>query len=91
VLERGQDAGYSALTEALLALEASAQDEQATAESLRQMAGAMQQMNAALARLQSGQVVTVTESENDGQSGEVLTDAFLLSVKEASKTGMTIE
>ena len=93
VLERGQEAGYSTrhiLTEALLALEASAQDEMATAESLRQMAEAMQQMNAALSRLQSGQLVAVAEREEDESNGGALTDAFLISVKETSKAGMTI-
>jgi hypothetical protein len=94
VLEQGKAAGYKArhiLTEALLALEASAQEEMATVESLRQIAGAMQQMNAALARLQSGQVVAVTEADEDEPNDDAFTEAFLVSVKDASKAGMTID
>jgi hypothetical protein len=51
VLKKGQEAGYSlrhVLTEALLALEASAEEEQAVAQALLEVAGRLGQIQSAL-------------------------------------------
>jgi hypothetical protein len=50
VLKKGQEAGYSlrhVLTEALLALEASAEEEQAVARALLEVAGRLEQIQSA--------------------------------------------
>ncbi len=94
VLCKGQAAGYSLrhiLTEALLALEAAAEGEQAAAAALQQMAEELRQVRAELARLQSGVATPAGEEPGGGHAGAALSEDFLASVRRVSKAGMKME
>lgn len=94
VLERGQEAGYSIrhiVTGALLALEVSTEDEPQTEVMLSQMAEALQGLEKILSRLQSGEVLIAVAEVDGDEYDSALTDAFLQSVREASKTGIKLE
>ncbi len=93
VLEQGKAAGYKArhiLTEALLALEASAEDEQQVLSALAEVSQRMEQIRDALESLQQGNCVPV--QPRGGQIEEaVLAESFLLSVKSAARPGIQID
>ena len=90
VLTKGQEAGYSLrhiLTEALLALEAAAEDEQAVALALSEVAGRLEQI---LERFQHSGFVPVQPS-NDQLEQASLAESFVLSVKSAAKRGIGLD
>jgi hypothetical protein len=90
VLAKGQEAGYSLrhiLTEALLALEAAAEDEQAVTLALTEVAGRLEQI---LERFQtSGPGSSQRQTEQPRQN--VLAESFVLSVKSAARPGLTMD
>jgi hypothetical protein len=92
VLRKGQEAGYSLrhiLTEALLALEASAEDEQQVLAALAEVSRRMEQIRDALESLQHTNVMPV-QAQNSQIEEAVLAESFLLSVKNAARPGIQI-
>jgi|GEM_PF-1378203 len=93
VLRKGQEAGYSLrhiLTEALLALEAAAEDEQAATRALADVAVQLEQIQSVLERLQHMDLAPVPPQRETPQQS-VLAEAFLLSVKSAAKPGLGLD
>jgi hypothetical protein len=92
VLRRGQEAGYSVrhiLTEALLALEAAAEEERAVATALTEVAGRLEQVQSVLERFQRMDLAPV--QRQDGQpEGAALSEAFVVSVKGAARPGLAL-
>ena len=90
VLKKGQEAGYSlrhVLTEALLALEAAAEDEQAVMVTLADLTNRLAEIHTALEnlrRLESSQVQPTVDTPIQA----TLAESFLLSVKNAAKPGI---
>ena len=87
VLTKGQEAGYSLrhiLTEALLALEAAAEDEQAVALALTEVAGRLEQI---LEHFQLTGSVPIRPPD-DQQEQAALAESFVLSVKRAARPGL---
>jgi hypothetical protein len=92
VLRRGQEAGYSVrhiLTEALLALEAAAEEERAVAVALTEVAGRLEQVRSVLERFQHMDLAPV-RPRNGQPEGTVLSEAFVVSVKGAARPGLTL-
>jgi hypothetical protein len=93
VLKKGQEAGYSlrhVLTEALLALEASAEEEQAVAQALLEVAGRLEQIQSALEQLRYMNPVPA-KPQNNRPEQAVLAESFVLSVKSAAKPGLVLD
>jgi hypothetical protein len=91
VLKKGQEAGYSlrhVLTEALLALEASAEEEQAVAQVLLEVADRLEQIQSALEQFRHMKL-TPAQPQNNMSEQAVLAESFVLAVKNAAKPGMT--
>ncbi|MBN1122050.1 MAG: hypothetical protein JXJ17_13300 [Anaerolineae bacterium] len=92
VLRKGQEAGYSLrhiLTEALLALEASAEDEQQVLAALAEVSRRMEQIRDALESLKQVNMVPV-QMHDDHPIQAALAESFLFSVKNAAKPGVRI-
>ena len=90
VLRKGQEAGYSlrhVLTEALLALEAAAEEEQAVAQVLAEVAGRLEQIQAALEHWQPANLA-LAQPQSSRSEETVLAESFVLSVKSAAKPGL---
>jgi hypothetical protein len=90
VLTKGQEAGYSLrhiLTEALLALEAAAEDEQAAALALTEVAGRLEQI---LEQFQHAGSVPY-QPPNDQREQAALAESFVLSVKQAARPGLGLD
>ena len=92
VLTKGQEAGYSLrhiLTEALLALEAAAEEEQAVAQALTEVAGRLEHIQSAVERLQRMDRATVKSDEVPDRAA--LVESFVASVKSAAKPGLALD
>jgi hypothetical protein len=92
VLRKGQEAGYSLrhiLTEALLALEASAEDERQILAALAEVSQRMGQIRDALESLQQGNLAPV-QMRDERPNQAALAESFLFSVKNAAKPGVRI-
>jgi hypothetical protein len=93
VLKKGQEAGYSlrhVLTEALLALEAAAEDEQAVIITLTELTQKLVDLKTALDHFQGMDVLRVRKA-GEASSETILADSFLLSVKEAAQPGLKLD
>jgi hypothetical protein len=92
VLNKGQEAGYSlrhVLTEALLALESAAEDEQAVAVTLNQMTRMLAEMQAVLEVIQNRDF-SAARIEEPKPEQDALAESFLLSVKNTAKSGLVL-
>ena len=92
VLTKGQEAGYSLrhiLTEALLALEAAAEDEQAVTVTLNQMTRMLAEMQAVLEATQN-KGFSAGRIEESKPEQDAFSESFLLSVKNAAKPGLVL-
>jgi hypothetical protein len=78
------------LTEALLALEAAAEDEQAVMVTLTDVAGRLAQIQSVLERFQPMNLVSV-QPKDDIPEHAVLAESFVLSVKNAAKPGLGLD
>jgi hypothetical protein len=93
VLKKGQEAGYSlrhVLTEALLALEASAEEEQAVARALLEVAGRLEQIQSALEQFRHMKLPP-SQLQSGIPEQAVLAESFVLSVKSAAKPGLALD
>ena len=93
VLKKGQEAGYSlrhVLTEALLALEAAAEEEQAVAQALTEVAGRLEQIQSALERLRPMDVTTALPQTGHSPQAD-LAESFVLAVKSTAKPGIAFD
>jgi len=93
VLKKGQEAGYSLrhiLTEALLALESAAENEQAVLTTLSEMTDRLAQVQSALERFQHLNLSS-TQRQDEKLDQAALADSFVLSVKSAAKPGLTLD
>jgi hypothetical protein len=93
VLKKGHEAGYSlrhVLTEALLALEASAEEEQAVAQALLEVAGRLEQIQSALEQFRHMKLPP-SQPQSGMPEQAVLAESFVLSVKSAAKPGLALD
>jgi len=93
VLKKGQEVGYSLrhiLTEALLALEASAEEEQQLLAALAEVSRRMEQIRSALERLQHANLAPV-QMHDEISNQAALAESFVLSVKSAAKPGLGLD
>jgi hypothetical protein len=93
VLKKGQEAGYSlrhVLTEALLALEASAEEERAVAQALLEVADRLEQIQSALEQFRHMKLPP-SQPQSGMPEQAVLAESFVLSVKSAAKPGLALD
>lgn len=92
VLKKGQEVGYSVrhiLTEALLALEAVAEDERAVLVTLAKMTERLAEVQSMLEQIQ-GMDFSAAQVQETIFEKPALAQSFLLSVKSAAKPGITL-
>jgi hypothetical protein len=90
VLRKGQEAGYSlrhVLAEALLALEAAAEEEQVVAQALTEVAGRLERIQSALEHLQPMNL-PLAQPQNSQPEQAALAESFVLSVKSVARPGL---
>ena len=90
VLKKGQEAGYSLrhiLTEALLALEAAAEEEQTVVAALTEVAGRLEQVQSVLERIQRLNLAPDPLQDTQPEQA-VLAESFVLSVKNTARPGL---
>ena len=93
VLQAWYAQGYSVrhiLTEALLRLEESQQEDRETAMALDEVNRAMHQVIQMLERMQNGRYAP-SANQDDEQSKVTLTETFVASVKNAARPGLKLE
>ncbi len=93
VLKKGQEAGYSLrhiLTEALLALEAAAEEEQAVVVAISEVVGRLAQVQSVLEHIQHIGLSPVQPQAGKPEQ-EILAESFVLSVKSAAKPGLGLD
>ena len=90
VLKKGQEAGHSlrhVLTEALLALEAAEEDEQAVMLTLSELTERLAEVRTALDNLQHMDLSSI-RPQDEKSSQATLADSYVLSVNSAAKPGI---
>ena len=90
VLAKGQEAGYSLrhiLTEALLALETAAEEEQMVAQALAEVAGRLEQIQSVLEHVQPMNLPLAQPQDSQPEQA-VLAESFVLSVKNTARPGL---
>jgi hypothetical protein len=92
LLEAWQKRGYSTryiITEALLQLDGKTESE--VSSTVAELQKALDHAHRLLERMQNGQIASPQHQAEDQPEQAQLTESFVLSVKEAARSGMTLE